>query len=143
MPAHTGAAELSVSLVGLAGYRNQRRNIIAKGKIGRCQVYGLGILRQRRAGFYRQILGGGVILQTKREISLAVGQLIESQKSELWILHLCGFRSAKQNVPCGIVGTVALRPVLGSSMVMVWFSSAKFLTTDWVKTSKGRPKSMS
>ena len=76
--------------------------------------------------------GGGVVLQAKREISLAVGQLIESQKSELWTLHLCRFHSAKQNVPRGIVGTVALRLVLGSSMVMVWFSSAKFLTTDWV-----------
>ena len=89
------------------------------------------------------MLGGGVILQTKREISLAVGQLIESQKSRLWTLHLCGFRSVKRNVPRGIVGTVAFQPVLGSSMVMVWFSSAKFLTTDWVKTSKGCPKSMS
>jgi hypothetical protein len=88
-------------------------------------------------------MGGGVILHTKCEIFLAVGQLIKSQKSRLWILHLCGFYLAEQKVLHRMVRTVAFWPVLGLRMVMVWFLSEKFLMIDWVRTLKGHPNKIS
>jgi hypothetical protein len=70
---------------------------------------------------YGYFFGCRVLFEADCELSLAVGQIPDTQKSCTYpqLLSLRILQSVKQMLPWGIVGMVTFQPVLGLRMVIV------------------------